>query len=106
MIHSTLCLKMDTNFRDTFELNSTEHKHLRVLAPQFTSISIDKNQITGRINVFDLSDESDISLKTKFKRKIPVKATLVYKPEEGGLEYFMILLNRLPTSTLMSFLTW
>ena len=27
-VHSTLCLKMDTHIRDTFELNSTEHKHL------------------------------------------------------------------------------
>ena len=30
MVHSILCLKMDTNLGDAFEFNSTEHKYLRI----------------------------------------------------------------------------
>ena len=26
---------MDTNFWETFEINSTEHKHVRIAAPRF-----------------------------------------------------------------------
>ena len=26
---------MDTNFWEAFELNSTEHKHVRIMAPRF-----------------------------------------------------------------------
>ena len=31
----TLYLKMDINFWETFEINSTEHKHVRIAARRF-----------------------------------------------------------------------
>ena len=39
---------MDTNFWETFEINSTEHKHVRIAAPRFDASWKEASNRRGR----------------------------------------------------------